>query len=300
MRRGPVDGELEVFLCLRWLVKMEVMPKPSCYDSVPPCLCSNCQRYDVFMASCIPRTFGKTTSGLAVVNASRSSFADAHARSVRSKPARSRPRASCADPVVPPVVSSAAIVSVCSSPVAVRSSSASSGSCARSSPVAVSAAVPSLDPVVTPVVSSSAPFGSRARSSPVAVSSAVPISVAVSSVSCSLSAPVVSRPVSFGSLARSVSVSPVRPSPVVVPSTKSGPAGPGSTVVSSVRSVPVSTVRSAPSVWPRSVPRLVRPYAQFGRPASFLFVPVVCLVLAVPVLLSSPFGFVWTFLPVWR
>ena len=215
---------------------MDSVPKPDCYDSVPPCLCRQCYRYDMYMASCVPRTVGESTCGLAVVDVSRSST------------------------VSSPVTSSS---------VPVVSSSAPFGSLAHSSSVAV--------------VSSSAPFGSLARSSTVVAPTS---SVAARPVA-------VSRPVSFGSLAHPVSVSPVHPSPLVVPSVKfcrvsSGPAGSGSTV-----------------------PRLVQPHVPFSVGSSFglpfghrvglSFVPVVCFVLAfVPVLIPSPFGLVWSFLPVWR
>ena len=247
------------------------MLKPKCYDSVPPCLCKSCQQYDVFMASCVPRTSGESTSGLAVVNAARSCYADAFARNVRRSRPRSRPRSRA---VAPPVSSSP--VAVCPSTVPACSSSAA--------------------------VSSSAPFGSRVRSSVAASSSTVSSPVAVPTVvsrSSFVSAPssvVVSRPVSSGSLACPVSVSPVRPSPVVVPPVKPGrPAGSGSTIASSVSSVPVATT----PVWRRSVPR-AQSFVS-SRAVGFPFVPVVCLVLVVvPVLLSSPFGLVLSFLPVWR
>ena len=249
------------------------MLKPKCYDSVPPCLCKSCQQYDVFMASCVPRTSGESTSGLAVVNAARSCYADAFARNVRRSRPRSRPRSRA---VAPPVSSSP--VAVCLSTVPACSSSAA-------------------------VVPSSAPFGSRVRSSVAASSSpvvsspvAVPTVVSRSSFVSAPSSVVVSRPVSSGSLACPVSVSPVRPSPVVVPPVKPGrPAGSGSTIASSVSSVPVATT----PVWRRSGPR-VQLFVP-SRSVGFPFVPVVCLVLVVvPVLLSSPFGFVLSFLPVWR
>lgn len=262
---------------------MEV-PKPKCYDSVPVCLCRDCQRYDVYMASCVPRTFAQSTSGLAVVDAARSRFADAHSRGVRCKPARSSPVA----------VSSSAVSVVVSKAV---SSHAPFGSLARSSAVAVSSSPVAARPVTvvvsSPVSSRSSVSVSPARSSTVVVSSS-PVAARPVTVSSVVSSPVSSR--------NPVSVSPVRSSPVVVPSVLSGPAGPGSTVSSSARPV------SVPPVWPRSTPRLVRPCAQpavsvgplFGRPACFSFVPMVCFVLAVPVLLSSPFGLVLSFLPVWR
>ena len=233
---------------------MDSVPKPDCYDSVPPCLCRQCYRYDMYMASCVPRTVGESTCGLAVVDVSRSSTV--------SSPVTSSS--------VPVVSSSAPFGSLArSSSVAVVSSSAPFGSIAHPSSVAV--------------VSSSAPFGSLARSSTVVAPTS---SVAARPVA-------VSRPVSFGSLAHPVSVSPVHPSPLVVPSVKfgrvsSGPAGSGSTV-----------------------PRLVQPHVPFSVGSSFglpfghrvglSFVPVVCFVLAfVPVLIPSPFGLVWSFLPVWR
>ena len=294
---------------------MEV-PKPDCYDSVPPCLCKKCQRFDMYMASCVPRTVGESTCGLAVVNAARSGYASVHSRSVRRRPAHSRPRSSV---VAPPLTSSSVAPPVVSSPVAVStvvSCSALFGSCARTSLVAAMSSSVCSSPVstvvsssvappvvsspvaVSTVVSSSAPSGSRARVSTVAALSSsvtarpvvVPSSVAASAVSSSCS--VVRRPISSGSLARPVSVSPVHPSPVVALPVKfggvsSGPAGPGSTV-----------------------PRFVRPRAPLsfglscglpcGRPVGFPFIPVVCFVLAVPVLLLFPFGLLWSFLPVWR
>ena len=236
----PDAGQTKSTLCVgvllgRWWkffygVEMNSVLKPACYDSVPACLCRECFRYDMYMASCVPRTVGESTSGLAVVDSSCS------------------------------VVSSSAP----SSSVAVSSSA----------PCVVSSSVPSSS---VAVVSSSAPFGSLARSRTVVAPTS---SVAARPV-------VVSRPVPFGSLARPVSVSPVRPSPVVVPSVSSGPAGSGS-----------------------AVPRFVRPCVPsvgssfglpFGRPVGLSFVPVVCFVLAfVPVLIPSPFGLVWSFLPVWR
>ena len=250
---------------------MDVIPKPSCYDSVPPCLCKSCQRYDVYMASCVPRTVGESTCGLAVVNAAR--YADVYSRTVRRKPARSRPRSRL---VAPPVSSS---------PVAVCLPSVS----ARSSPVAVSS------------VSSCAPFGSLARASTASSSSVVssPVVASSSSSVSTSSSVVVSRPAPSGSVACPVPVPQVRPSPVVVPPISSGPAGSGSTVTPPVRSVPV------PPVWPRSVPRTpltVGPSVfPRGRPVCSPFVPVVCFVLAfVPVLLFSPLGWIWSFLPVWR
>ena len=249
------------------VVEMEVIPKPECYDSVPPCLCQKCQRFDMYMASCVPRTFGESTCGLAIVSASRSSYADVHSRSVRRKPARSRPRSRA---VAPPVTSSP--VAVCSSAV---SSSAPFGCLARSSVVS--------SPVAVPTVVSSSSIVGPAGSVP---------SLVVSRPASFGSSVVGSRPASSGSLACPVSVSPVRPSPVVVPSVHSR----------RVSRVPVATT----PVWPRSVPRaqLVVPGSSvlsLGRSVGFPFVPVVCFVLAVvPVLLSSPFGFVWSFLPVWR
>ena len=291
MRRGPADGEVGVFY-----VVMEGFPKPGCYDSVPPCLCKKCQRYDMYMASCVPRTFGKTMCGLAVVNAARSSYADVHSRSVRCKPS-----CSCSRPVAPPVMSSS--VAVCSSTVSARPSSvAASTVVSRPAPFGSLARSVSSSPVLAVVSScssvSTSSFARSVSSSPV---------VSRSSSVTTPSSVVVSHPTTSGSLACSVPVSPVCPSPVVVASSKvsgvsSGPAGSGSTVSSSMRPVPV---------WPRCVPRFVRPRAlltvgpstvpPFARPVFSAFVPVVCLVLVVvPVVLLSPFGLVWSFLPVWH
>lgn len=272
------------------VVEMEVIPKPECYDSVPPCLCQKCQRYDMYMASCVPHTFGESTCGLAIVSAARSSFADVHSRSVRRKPARSRPRSVALPVTTSPVAVCSSTVSACS----VVSNFAPFGCLACSSAVAPSNLAVSLvvsSPVAVPAVVSSSSF--------VGAPSSVPSSVVVSrpassgSIARPVSSSVVgSRPVSSGSLACPVSVSPVRPSPVVVPPVHS----------SRVSRVPVATT----PFWPRSVPRaqLVVPGSSvlpFGRSVGFPFVPVVCFVLAVvPVLLSLPFGFVWSFLHIWR
>ena len=108
---------------------------------------------------------------------------------------------------------------------------------------------------------------------------------------------VVSCPAVSGSLA--CPASPVRPSPVVAPpvqagSVLSGPAGSGSTVVSPARPTPVAV----PPVWPRLL-RARTPL--IGRLGCSPFVPVVYFVMvAVPVLLFSPFGLVWSFLPTLR
>ena len=305
MRRSPADGEVGVFLCL-WTVVMEVFPRPDCYNSVPPCLCKKCQRYDVYMASCVPRTFGKTTCGLSVVNAARSSFVDIHSCSVRCKPARSRP-------VAPPVTSSSRLVAppVTSKSVTARSRLVAPPVSARSSPVSSCAPFGSRTHTCT-VAASSGPVAAR----PVAVSSVVSSPIAVpavvsspSSVGASSSV-VVSRPVLSGSLACPVSVSPARfspvgslacpvtvspvcPSPVVVPPSRfgsfsSGPAGSGSTVPRLVSPLVPLAVGSSPVL-------------PFGRPVCSPVIPVVCFVLAVvPVLLFSPFGLIWSFLPVWH
>lgn len=195
----------------------------------------------MYMASCVPHTFGESTCGLAIVSAARSSFADVHSCSVHRKPARSRPRSRA---VAPPVTTSP--VAVCSSTVSacsVVSSSAPFGCLARSSAVAPSnLAVSSVvsSPVAVPAVVSSSSF--------VGAPSSVPSSVVVSrpassgSIARPVSSSVVgSGPASSGSLACPVSVSPVRPSPVVVPPVDS----------TRVSRVPVATT----PVWPRSVPR---------------------------------------------
>ena len=217
------------------VVEMEVIPKPECYDSVPPCLCQKCQRFDMYMASCVPRTFGESTCGLAIVSASRSSYADVHSRSVRRKPARSRPRSRA---VAPPVTSSP--VAVCSSAV---SSSAPFGCLARSSVVSSPVAVPTVvssSSIVGPAGSVPSSVVSRPASSGSSVVGSRPASSG--SVARPVSSSVVgSRPASSGSLACPVSVSPVRPSPVVVPPVHS----------TRVSRVPVATT----PVWPRSVPR---------------------------------------------
>lgn len=272
------------------VVEMEVIPKPECYDSVPPCLCQKCQRYDMYMASCVLRTFGESTCGLAIVSAARSSFADVHSRSVRRKPARSRPRSRA---VAPPVTTSP--VAVCSSTVSacsVVSSSAPFGCLARSSAVAPS------NLAVSSVVSS-----------PVAVRAVVSSSSFVGAPSSVPSSVVVSRPASSGSIARPVSSSVVGSRPASSGSLacfcfacSSQSCGCSSSPFQSCvactcgyHACLASFCASCQLVVPGSS---VLP---FGRSVGFPFVPVVCFVLAVvPVFLSSPFGFVWSFLPIWR
>ena len=256
---------------------MEAPRKPSCYDSVPACLCTECQLYDVHCAessslsttSFLPRRYAASLLSSPAASCAVSSV-------LSTRPSCSIADSTCglANTNVPPrrpslvrrrfdfavssssfmlPVSSTASVAVPSSSVAVSPSSV---------------AVPSSSVAVSP--------------SSVAVS---PSSVAV------LSGPVQSSPV--GSVQSSFAVAssgPVSSVPVtpVLPSR-------------SVSSVP-PRARSAP-VWSRPVPprRPIRYAAPPSRllpsPSLLPHVPVVCLVLvAVPVLLATPFGFVLSFL----
>ena len=249
---------------------MEAPSKPVCYDSVPACLCTECQLYDVHCAessslsttSFLPRRYAASLLSSPAASCAVSSvlstrpscsIADstcglANTNVPPRRPSRVRRRfdfaVSSSSFMLP--VSSTASVAVPSSSVAVSPSSV---------------AVPSSSVAVSP--SSVAVSSGPVQSSPVG---SVQSSFAVAS----------SGPVS------SVPVTPVLPS-------------------RSVSSVP-PRARSAP-VWSRPVPprRPIRYAAPPSRllpsPSLLPHVPVVCLVLvAVPVLLATPFGFVLSFL----
>ena len=261
-----------------WCV-MDLPGKPSCYDAVPACLCTSCQLYDAVCA--------KSSSV-------SSSFLPArYAASLYSSPADScevscvlstRPSCSVADStcglasIVPPrrlcrprrcfefaVSSPPFMLPVSSAAVPAVSSSSDavpSGSVLPSpaSSVQTSAAVVSSSDAVLPSPASS-----------------VQTSAAVVSSSSLLSTPVpASCPVSYAS-------SRARPVPVWS------------------RAVPPSRpFRSvAPPFRPVAPPLRLMPGPLF-LPRSLLF-PVACFVLVtVTVLLSSPFGFVLSFLPLLR
>ena len=244
---------------------MEAPGKPDCYDSVPACPCTECQLYDVHCAE---------SSSL-----STTSFLPHHyATSLTSSPAASctvssvlstRPSCSVADstcglantnvpPRRPSRVRRRFEFAVSDPPFMLPVSSAAS--------VAVSSSSFAVSP--SPVAVSVPPSPLAVSSSSVAVPSVGPVQ--------SSSAVASSGPVS------SVPVSPVLPS-------------------RSVSSVP-PRARPAP-VWSRTVPptrpiRYVAPPLRLSPVPSLLPpVPVVCLVLvAVPVLLATRFGFVLSFL----
>ena len=238
---------------------MEDPSKPACYDSV--CLCTECQLYDVHCAKCS--------------SVSRTSFLPPrYAASLLSSP-----------------VTSCAVSSVLSTR---PSCSVPDSTCGLSS-TNVPPRRPSHVRRRFEFAVSSPPFMLPASS---AASVAVPSSpVAVSSSLVSSTIAVLSSPVAVSSGL----VSSVQPSSTVASS------GPGSSLPAtpvlprSVSSVP-PRARPVP-VWSRPVPpsRPIRYVAPPPRlPPSPLFlpcVPVVCLVLvAVPVLLATPFGFVLSFL----
>ncbi len=262
---------------------MEDPVKPACYDS--DCLCTECQLYDVHCAksssvsttSFLPSRYAAsllsspvTSCTVSSVLSTRPSCSVAESTCGLSstfvparRPSHVRRRfdfaLSSSSFVLP--VSSAAPVAVPSSPVAVSSSSvAVSSSPVPPSPVAVSS------PVVPPSTIA-------VSSSPVAVSSVLPSPVSSVPPSCTV--------------ASSGAVSSLPATPVL-------PRRSLSFVPPRVRPVPV---------WSRPVPpsrpiRYVAPPPRLPPCPSFLpRVPVVCLVLvAVPVLLATPFGFVLSFL----
>ena len=237
---------------------MEAPSKPDCYGSVSACLCTECQLYDVH---CAESSSLSTTSFLP----------HRYAASLTSSPA-----ASC---TVSSVLSTRPSCSVADSTCGLANTNVPprrSSRVRRRFEFAVSDS-----PFMLPVSSAASVAVSPSSAavsvppSPLAVPSS---SVAVSSVGPvqSSSAAASSGPVS------SVPVSPVLPS-------------------RSVSSVP-PRARPAP-VWSRTVPpsrpiRYVTPPLRLSPLPSLLpRVPVVCLVLvAVLILLATPFGFVLSFL----
>ena len=234
---------------------MEAPSKPVCYDSVPACLCTECQLYDVRCAesssvsttSFLPRRYAASLSSSPATSCTVSSvlstrlscsvadstcgLADTNVPPRRPSRVRRRFEFAVSDPPFMLPVSSAASVAVSSSSVAVSSSSVS---------------VP-------------------------------PSSVAVSSSSVQPSP--VSSVQSTSAIASSVPVTPVLPG-------------------CSVSSVP-PRARSAP-VWSRPVPpsRPIRYVAPPLRlvPSPLPRVPVCLVLVAIPVLLATPFGLVLSFL----
>ena len=235
---------------------MEAPRKPSCYDSVPACLCTECQLYDVH---CAESSSLSTTSFLP----------RRYAASLWSSPA-----ASCA---VSSVLSTRPSCSIADSTCGLANTNVPprrSSRVRRRFDFAVSSSSFML-PVSSTASVAVSPSSVAVSSSSVAVSSGPVQSSPIGSVQSSF-AVASSGPVS------SVPVTPVLPS-------------------RSVSSVP-PRARSAP-VWSRPVPpsRPIRYAAPPSRllpsPSLLPHVPVVCLVLvAVPVLLATPFGFVLSFL----
>ena len=263
---------------------MEAPRKPSCYDSVPACLCTECQLYDVHCAessslsttSFLPRRYAASLSSSPTASCAVSSV-------LSTRPSCSIADSTCglANTNVPP-----------RRPSRVRRRfdfAVSSSSFMLPVSSTASVAIPSSSVAVSPSSAAVSP-------SSVAVS---PSSVAVSSSSVA---------VSPGSVA--VSSGPVQPSPVG--SVQSSFAVASSGPVSSVPVTPVLPSRSVSAVPPRarSAPVWSRPVppsrpTRYAAPPSRLLpspsllphVPVVCLFLvAVPVLLATPFGFALSFL----
>jgi len=193
---------LESFLSI---FVMDVPVKPVCYDAVPPCLCKECQLYDVqmsdpssFWSSCVSSSIAESTCGLADIAYPKrprlesapvsSSVPVPKSVAVSARPFLSRPRlgfavssSSCFLPSSVPAVSSSSPVAV--SPRFVNTVAASPGCCSVSTVAA--------SPVQSsPVIASSGPALSVGR----------PISpVAASSVRCS---PRFAAPAMFPSVQR--------------------------------------------------------------------------------------------------
>ena len=270
---------------------MEAPRKPSCYDSVPACLCTECQLYDVHCAessslsttSFLPRRYAASLSSSPTASCAVSSV-------LSTRPSCSIADSTCglANTNVPPRRPSR---------VRRRFDFAVSSS-SFMLPVSSTASV-----AVSPSSVAVSPSSVAVSPSSVAVS---PSSVAVSSSSVAVSSSSVA--VSPGSVA--VSSGPVQPSPVG--SVQSSFAVASSGPVSSVPVTPVLPSRSVSAVPPRarSAPVWSRPVppsrpTRYAAPPSRLLpspsllphVPVVCLFLvAVPVLLATPFGFALSFL----
>ena len=351
MRRSPADGEVEVFLYVVGIVvRMDVPVKPKCYDSVPACLCMDCQLYDV----------KQMVSAKSSIVSSRSPFLPRYAASLLSRPSAksapcavssalssrpscsvaectygladvdrpmflSRPRLDFADLSSPCFVPACDSASPVSSVPPVRAVPAPHVSSVGVPPVcsAVSVAVPPVrSSSVPPSWSSSVAVPFRSVSAPSSAVTASPgFGCSVSSVasrpvyvppvvapSVSAAAPPGFRTVaaspSFGCSVSSVVSRPVYVPPVVAPSVSvAAPPGlrPAFVSPSPVGSAP-SPVRSALSGPVHRCP--VSSFAQllcpaFVQPSPYL--PLACLVfVVVPVLLSTPFGFVLSFLPVLR
>ena len=251
---------------------MDVVVKPVCYDSVPACLCKECQLYDVKMArpkfvSRLPRPVKPFRPPCSVaVSTSASSVVDT--KSVLPRPVQT---SSC--PVPRPVaVSTSAKPAVVSSPV---SSSPVLWSLSSRPSCTVAESTPGL-PFVSPPVRKWPRLD--VASVPQPVQPRFPVRY---------TRPLLSRPrLGFADPS----------SPVFSPSLVSAlPSRPISSPVVSrpfVQSVPVPRPGAVSPVSPA-------PLRRFALPSVLR--PPFCLVLAMlPVLLPTPFGFVLSFLPVLR
>ena len=266
---------------------MDIPAKPKCYDNVPACLCMNCQLYDV----------KQMVSAKSSIVSSRSPFLPGYAASLLSRP------------------------SVKSAPCAVSSALSSRPSCSVAEYTSGLADVdvpmflsrPRLDfadlysPCFVPACDPPPPVSSVP---PVRVVPAQPVDSAAVCSSVPVAVPPVFAPLSTVAASSGCSVSSVASHPVYVP-----PVAPSSSVAAPPGFRPAfvspSSVGSVPSPV-RSVPHC--PVGSFAQPLCSAFVqpsgaspfcrpclPFACLVLVVvPVLLSTPFGFVLSFLPALR
>lgn len=247
--------------------------KPVCYESVPACLCEDCQLYDIVMSlDADPSSYwtsplfresssvAESTSGLAVITA------------VRTVGKRMRLHQSDPDPPVP---------------VPVRRSPIFRSYLSRPDVAFADLSAPCFMPVCDPVPPASSESDAVLSSCPATSAAVCSSPVAASPVCASPVSPVPSS---------SASVSSVAPS--------SGPAY-AQPCRSSCRPVaPVASFLRPPPGLSRPCPvpsRLVCPSVQpFFLPCGSLLaspfrVPVVWFFrIAVPVLLSTPFGFVLT------
>ena len=293
---------------------MVSVDKPVCYDSVPACLCEDCQFYDIVMSlDADPSSYwtsplfresssvAESTSGLAVIDA------------VCAVGKRMRLHQSVPDPPVPvrrspifrsylsrPDVAFADLSAPCFMPVCdpVLPASCESDAVLSSCPATSAAASPVCASPVSPVPSSSASVSS------VAPSSGPVFAQPCRSFACESDAVLSSCP------ATSAAASPVCASPVSpVPSSSASVSGvapsSGPVFAQPYRSfAPVASCLRPPPGLSRPCPvpsRLVCPPVQpFFLPCGSLLaspfrVPVVWFFrIAVPVLLSTPFGFVLT------
>ena len=252
---------------------MMEFPKPKCYDTVPVCVCMDCQLYDV-------KQMVKAKSSIV---SSHSPFLPRYAASLLSHP------------------------SVESAPCSVSSALSSRPSCS------IAESTCGLADVNVPKFLSRPRLDFADLSSPCFVPACDPVPVVSSA--CSVAAPPVrsssALPAQSSPVAVPCSSVPAPPSPVTAPPGFVAPPGfrPVFVLPSPVRSacsVPLP-VRLFPSGFASCSPvssvaqplcsAFIHPHVPSGRP----ILPLVCLVLAVvPVLLSTPFGFVLSFFPVLR